>query len=98
MSLVAPEFGRFLELVACDLATLGRCDLESICLARLLGVMHRYHKYEASLQAEVNAALSAFLGHELRPLSPNKSSSSSSTDGSLVISVGGYDVLVAVVE
>ena len=98
VSLVAPEFGRFLELAASDLDTLGRCELESICLARLLDVMHRHHKHEASLQAEVNATLSAFLGHELRPLRPDKSTSSSSTDGSLVISVGGYDVLVAVVE
>jgi hypothetical protein len=97
-SLVAPEFGRFLELAACDLAALGRCDTESACLARLLDAMHRYHKLEATLQAEVNAALSAFLGRELRPLRPNQFSSSSTTDGSLVISVGGIDVLVALLE
>jgi hypothetical protein len=97
-SLVAPAFGRFLDDAARDLSALGRCDAESACLARLLDVMQRYHKYEATLQAEVNATLSAFLGHTLRPTKTNETASSSATDGSLLVAAGGIDVPVLLVE
>jgi hypothetical protein len=63
---------------------------------RLLAVMHRYHKYEAALQAEVNAALSAFLACKLCPR--QQVLLVQHFYRRLLISVSCHDVLVIVVE
>lgn len=96
-SLVSPVFGRFLDDTGASLASLGRCDMESNCLMRLLEIMPRHHNREKTLQDEVNAVFSTLLGGEVVVFKPSEASSAT-TDGGLFERVHGMDVLVALIE
>ena len=97
-SLISPIFAAFLLDCDADLASLGRCELESICAMTLLEVMPSFYKKEAERQVLVNRALSTFLGQQLTLLQPNVEESTSRSDGGLVVSADGIDALVLLTE
>lgn len=97
-SLVSPVFGKFMDEAGASLASLGRCDMESTCLVRLLEIMPRYHKMEKSLQEEMNVVFSRLLGGQVTVFKPSVCESTSTTDGGLFVRVCGLDVLVALIE
>lgn len=97
-SLISPIFAAFLLDCDADLASLGRCELESNCAMTLLEVMPSFYKKEAERQVLVNRALSTFLGQQLTLLQPNVEESTSRSDGGLVVSADGIDALVLLTE
>ena len=97
-SLVSPIFAQFLEDCNADLASLGRCDVESNCAMALLDVMPDFFKSEAERQTRVNQALSTLFSQPLQLLQPNVAESASRSDGGLLASVDGIDALVLLTE
>jgi hypothetical protein len=97
-SLVSPIFARFLDDCNADLASLGRCDLESNCAMALLAVMPDFFKTEAERQTRVNHALSTLFSQPLQLLQSNVAESASRSDGGLLASVDGIDALVLLTE